>query len=321
MSSFFLKNKTFINGTILNSIYFYTEYTTLTVGILFNLISIVIFNKIIKNEQQNRGHLYKYFLIKSFADLGVLAVSLPEMFYFPLNSPDSNDSYGMQIWYIYFYYYFFNIFAYLSSFCEAAASFDCLMLVYGKYTFYKSKCFFVCSIGGVFGFSLIFLAPIVFLFKIDLNEESRSYSIKYMEYKNNFHLIYRIVYYSVRDLIPLIVLFIFNTSILVILKRITTSRQQVLTSADPSIRRSRSAEKNKLKMILFTSLSYTFHFPILIVYTGIVPLPLTVFFVRFFNFLLLLPYVVSFFSYISFNTHFRRYFYRILSMKCFDLDN
>jgi hypothetical protein len=320
-----MTNQTKVNTTdkvdILNTIYFYTEYVVLMIGIVFNLISMTIFIRIVKNEQQSRSHLYKYFIIKSFADFAILVVNLPEMFYFP-NSSKISSNYSMQVWYIYFYYYLFNVCSCVSAYCELAASFDCFMLIYGKYGFFKLKKFFISLVTCLIVYSAIFNYPITFLFRIiSLNDDSGGYQIEDLIFKNNFHKIYRLVYYSNRDIIPLAGLFILNGLILINIKKLTTRRLAMNSTNELLTRKARRAENNKMKMILFTSITYIFHFPAIIFYSKVLEVKLSVFSSRILTFIFLLPYTINILSYILFNTTFRRYMYEIISLKFFRLRN
>jgi hypothetical protein len=286
-------------------------------GSFLNFICALIFYKIIKQEQNNQGHLYKYLFIKSISDCLLFVVNMPVLFYFK-NGQIIDKSFIMQVWFIFGYYYLYVVFSQISIWLEVFAFIDCLCLVSMKFQWHKSKlCFRIVTISVTLLF-VIFYVPVFFQMKIEKKLNGGYYTMK--TDLGNIAKYYNVLHVISRDLLPVCLSFIMNVIILWYIKKSTISRRRIgnlnqsgtTSSSNSLIARSIHAEKNKIKMIVFTSSLHVLHLPIIFynlnifnIGSNIALLQLCVVSI---NFYFSIPIV----TYTAFNSTFRKYIVKMI---------
>jgi hypothetical protein len=236
---------------------YYLHVTIDIVGSIFNLLCIIIFIKIVKNESRLNSNMFNYLLLKSFLDFLTSFFDIPQAFYVFSNST-FNTSYVIQIWRKYYFYYFSNVFALSSSICEIAASLDCLLLISNNFSYFKKKIVFYVFTVVLNVFSVLFFIPAIFRYEIFKNESS--YTIVPTKFKSStFIRYYWILNYILRDYLTLAILLILNILILVALNRSTQRRKKLKSSQ--MVQMATRAENSKIKMILFSSLFFLMRIP------------------------------------------------------------
>jgi hypothetical protein len=101
----------------------------------------------------------------------------------------TTSSYLIQIWYIWSYIYFENIFMTISAIFEIAATFNCYISISAKFEYCQTNLFFY-----IFSTTVILLVSICYIIlplgyviknenKIDLNNDNETYS--YFSYEYN----------------------------------------------------------------------------------------------------------------------------------------
>jgi hypothetical protein len=284
-------------------------------GLTFCII--VFFRIIINSKKEPKSQMFKYFLCKSIFDLLVFVTVIIDIGYYCENC---GTTYVWQLWYIWIYYYAYTAFVSISNIMEIAATVDCYLIVENKFQFMmKNKVF-----NGVLIISIILNIFInvhyIFIFKIvEINNEetnSTTYtvvdSMEYIEASFFPFINYSILIY--RELLPLLILIIFNILILLAFKKVSARKKQMQTNSGTvsnATLRIQKAEKNKLKLIFTVSFSYV-----------ILRMPFTVYQVPFHgrNFfwdcyyfpaslrLYDFSFFIQVFNYIFFNHKFKRFF-------------
>jgi hypothetical protein len=298
---------------------FYLYNLLLAFGALFNLICILIFIKIIKQEQGNQGHLYKYLLLKSIFDCLFCINTLPQIFYY---GPDSsiNESYIMQVWFSYCYYYVYFVLSQTSVWFEIIASIDCLCLISKRFQRHKTKrCFWIVTISLIVVINLYYISDL-FWFKIEKNSNGGYFPAVTSYGKSKFKYYHLLLHNILRDILPVFISFILNIMIVRFIRQLTvrrvimaaTSVCTITNQTSLMIKKSQKAEKNKIKMMFFTSFIHIFHLPVIFWNFNIFNVRANIFTAQ----LCLLSFTISYsapiITYITFNNTFKRYFFRLI---------
>jgi hypothetical protein len=290
------------------TIYRFLNYIILPIGIILNLICIVIFKKIIKNEPPNqKNNLFKYLFIKSICDFIYPTIMLGDYIYHKSDS-SKDTTLIMQLWYIVMRVYFVKILTTLSIYFEILATLDCFLMISRALNPLKT---FLC-----FKISTIIMVTTCCIFYIPLIVGLKLNSFTVINLNSSYHKIYNItklkdntdVYNNLigifRDLIPNVIIFGLNVFILITLRRVTKQKKKNNLET-VSIRKALKAERNKVKMIFFTSLIYLFHLPSAYRFFEIFDDESC------FNLMTNISYrfsfSIAFFSYFLFNSNFRKY--------------
>jgi hypothetical protein len=280
-------------------------------GCFLNFICILIFYKIIKQEQNNQGHLYKYLLLKSISDFMICIVNIPLIIYYK-QEPELDDSFIMQVWFIGGYFYLYRVFTQLSIWFEIFALIDCFCLVSMKFKWHKSKlCFYLTSILSTLIF-FVYYIPTNFDFKI-VRIGNGGYKV------DEFNIIF-VHYYAAthtisRELLPICISIVVNTLILFYIRKATIHRQRIAdinsksvnSQAHLMIARSIHAERNKTKMIIVTSCMHVFHLPIIFYNFNISNIKSNLLLKKLCFLSLYLYFIIPIVSYVAFNKTFRKY--------------
>jgi hypothetical protein len=284
-------------------------------GSILNLICIIIFIKIIKVEQRHNGNMFKYLALKSFNDLIFLSLIIPVLYYIKSNGT-SDHAYILQLYFKWIISYITMIAKTASAWFEVSASFDCLLLISNQLQILKMiKLKWVSIVIYTFCFAFYLSYALQFsIIEIKLNStQIRLYDTKLIP--TSYYKYYNIIQALVRDVIPVVLMVVANILILVFIRN-TTKRRRELTKysnrVSTMVTNSQIAEKNKIKMIFFTTLAYMLHIPSIIV--SVLNISYNCFYIIA-SLALTFSYCVGFFIYIFTNTKFRKLFFNLFRFR------
>jgi hypothetical protein len=168
-------------------------------GVVFNVINIIIFIKIIKKESPSNGscQMYKYLLVRSINDLLNFSSNSIYAAYNCEWCDLKKFSYLLQVWYIYFYWYFHVINEISSSFMEIAFTLDCLISIKKRYKFFLTKKFSSLLILASISFCSIFCIFYIFSYEIVVIPTSTNGSSTNVQYKVEDSKFQQSVYFAV----------------------------------------------------------------------------------------------------------------------------
>lgn len=299
------------------TIYFYQCRSLNLLGIVLNFICIVVFIKIVKRETvSNNSNLFKYLLMKAFCDFIYFLMIIPEIIY---NHKDQtyDTSYLLQIWFKWIDEYLINIFELLSVFFEIAATFDCYLLISQRLKCFINKLtFYLFSIITIIFCTLYYIPFIIGVDikskNITINDSNANEIIYYYEYNDfessDFSYYHLFIHSLLRDILPIFILIILNVLILLFLYKTKKNKRNFANKNSSSIISARRAENNKIKMIIFISLLYLLHFPMILKNFGFLNnIYLCLIFFQ-------ISYAISIVSYILFNKTFRKYTFQLFNI-------
>jgi hypothetical protein len=241
------------------------------VSLITNIICLIVFIKIIKTmRNQDSNQMFKYLLIKSICDMlpGMFNLLEP-IYYYPI----INESYFMQVWYIWFNHYLSNVFYLASGLFEIAASFDCAISIENNLKWCRNKLSFIITTLMIFTFCASFLSYHVFSLKIlritFYQKDGNETRIKYFAYSSAQLFKYRTLTIKlerieifIRDFVVLIILLIINIFIIFKMVQIRKRKAHLQNTRNVTVIAAERAENRKIKMILFLCIFYMFgHFP------------------------------------------------------------
>jgi hypothetical protein len=301
---------------------FYTPNIMNILGVVFNLWCILIFIEIIKLEQRqrNKGHLYKYLFIKSICDCLFCLQNIPQMFYFKVDFTIS-DSYLMQLWFIYCFYYLYPVLSMLSVWFEVFALIDCLCLISDKMKWHKNKIYFYSLTTLLISLTFLSDIPYLFWFKIEENESGGYRSVATPLGRSKFLYYYALFNGLMRDCVPLFISIVINGFIFYFIRESTVRRMRIHNTNNNNnnrinlklIQQSQKAQINKIKMIFFTSFIHLFHIPVIFYNLNVFNVQANSFMARLcilsFNFSYFIPII----TFTAFNLTFKRYFFKMIS--------
>jgi hypothetical protein len=245
-------------------------------SLITNMICLIVFIKILKTmRNQDSNQMFKYLLIKSICDILPGMFNLLEPIYY---YPVINQSYFMQVWFIWFNQYLSNVFYLASGLFEIAASFDCAISIENNLKWCRNKLSFVITALVIFAFCASFLSYHVFGYQIfettDYEMSANGTRIKLHNYEAIRELKYENLDYNldkaevfVRDFAVLFILFIINIYIIYKMVQIRKRKSQLQSTRNANVIAAEQAESRKIKMILFLCIFYIFgHFPLTIEY-------------------------------------------------------
>jgi hypothetical protein len=283
------------------------------IGFISNLICVIVFIKIIRQESTttrstDKSNMFKYLLLKSICDFVIFLSRIPVNFYFNADGT-KNTSLIINIWYVYINFYLIYPLQVSSTYYEIAAAIDLLLLVNRKFQSLREKIVFyiIGSVAAIF--SSLFYIP--FILFSEMTSKDGKYVVKTLEP----HYYYKFLYCHnlIRDIIPLVLLILINYFILLSLNNIRKKRQTMMNNSNHTGNRNhRKSEINKIKMILVICILYLFHLP-LTFYNNFKLYSIHCF-QQFFVLLFYLSYVLPIFSYIFFNNSFKFHFLKIFSI-------
>lgn len=96
-------------------------------GFMVNILNMSVFFSLIKGTT-GKGHIFKYFLLKSMDDaVQFLTLTFAPVYFIP--SQSSHHTRMGVLWYIWFYRYVKSVFELSSSIMQCAATIDCYVMI------------------------------------------------------------------------------------------------------------------------------------------------------------------------------------------------
>ena len=318
----------FANTMIMIDIY--ASAIASVVGIVTNTLCVIVF-AMIGGRERNCGNMFKYLLLKALHD--------DLQFIFQVFSPlylcqtcSSYLSYSIQVWYIWFYTYLESVNELCSGLFEIAATLDCLLLINRKMLWYQSRLSFILVITSLTLYSFILYIYRLFEYEIVKLPSSMTgaqrdfYIYSYTAFaQTDLYKMFRIAHGLVRDVICLVLFFIFNFIILITVRsRMSDKRKLNQLPRNPltlsqlhhhsfvlaaNIEKSERTEVKAAAMVVVVGVNYFFgHFIPLVYYcfmwkpsvfrTCLAQIGLLPFYIS---------YVTPFFIYAAFNRTFRNH--------------
>jgi hypothetical protein len=293
------------------------------IGFIANLLSIIIFSLIIKNEQ--RDDMYKYLLLKSICEmLGCLFSVLNQLrYYFTILL----NTYIMVVWSIWFEEYIIKALFMASTGYEIAATFNCAISIEKRMKWCQKRVSFWLWVIFILILSFgveIFPVFMVFIRKLHFTDQfNRTIYVYDMRLPSSSVLKLSSFYFSrslIEDVMFLFILLSINIYILVKLIQIGR-RKKRLTSKNSNIQNSNRAENRKIMMIIVLFLTFLLgHLPRFLTFafirTGSFQFWLD--FSNYGDIFLYFSYSTSFFVYFAFNNNFKNLFLKIIHFRYFN---
>lgn len=299
-------------------------------GIVFNALSVFVFSKMLLIKPRINP-LFKILYIKSILELCLFLFNVFMPMYY-CQECNISQSWISQIWYIYIFNYAEDVVITCSIVFEILASLQCYLNLMGKS---KLFCWNMSKISShlrlVFFVVLVacmaYSSFIIFRFEVVLVQD---HDIDYFKaiiteyYKSQFDSYFRFVQNCIRDILPIIVLFLIHTVLLIsIQERVQIKRnfsslqrlqQSIQTSSNTSID---VYKRNTILTVIFSGLIYVVgHIPLVIYYLPFNKLDQE-FWSCYYEFSFIpfyMSYLPNFFIYCFFNKLFSKYLLEILGM-------
>jgi hypothetical protein len=260
-----------INETIGFDLVFYFSLANHLLGAITNTICILIFIKIVKEDNNRQSNMFCYLLMKSIVDL----IYLLGKSIISLNNIDQlKDGFLSNLFYIILQYYVCYVAKLASSFFEIFASLDCLVLITKHFKFFikKMAIYVVTTVTIIYTCLFYIITP--FGFKVYQCTDSQNRTF----YKYDKAHLYQTVLYSIyirihsmqRDVIHFILIVIINILIMRQLRKTTVRRRTLAKAQSLLVSTALNAERNKIKMILFMFLIHSLHFPIILFHFNLI---------------------------------------------------
>jgi hypothetical protein len=283
-------------------------------GLIFNILSTVVFSLIIKNGQ--RDDMYKHLLLKSICEaLGCFFSVFGAIYYY---NGTSTNPFIMVVWYIWFRQYFSYALFMASTGFEIAATFNCAISIEKKFKWCEKKLFFWIWVISIFVLSFSVEIFPVFIFSVG------DYS--YIDQFNRTHHIYNVsrnplilqfgkfglAESIIKEIMFLLILLSLNIYILIKLVQIGR-RKRRLTSNNQNRNR---AEIRKIIMLIVLFLTFLLgRLPNIVYFVVNTEFDATLFWIKFKGYGEIVLYFsnsISFFVYFFFNKNFERLFFEII---------
>jgi hypothetical protein len=284
-----------------------------SVGAIANFICIINFLMIIKESNTSIGNMFKYLLVKSICDFFIMILDILLIFCLDENN-ELYLNYLTQLWFLYFYSYVYYILTAISCYSELLATLDCLFMINQSFELFKKKATFYLVMTLLVVFFIVFYLPVALSRKIIAISPGNYYFITSKFGKSKLVFYHSYLHVLLRDLIPFASLIVINILILFNLKRATQRRRALSSSHQSSsmVDAAEIAERNKVKMLFFTSLIYLLHIPSIFFNLKIFQLNSYPIFVLVVNVGLNLSFCLTIIPYILFNNNFRKNLYKVL---------
>jgi hypothetical protein len=293
------------------------------IAFITNVISIIVFSQIIKNERRNNSDdLYKYLLLKSVSEmLGAFFSIFAAIFY---GNQTLSYTYIMVVWFIWFQKYIINALFMASSGFEIAATFTCAISIEKKMEWCKRKVVFYAWVVFIlllsFGIEMYPIFMNVIHESVYINQFNKTIH-SYTAWPNYFILQigkFGLAESIIKEVIFLIILFSLNIYILFKLIHIRKRKRRLNTNI-LNIRNSNRAENRKIKMMIVLFLTFLVaHLPN-VIYFGVNPgYYASPFWSHVKNFTLIFlyfTYATSIFIYFFFNNVFKRTLLTIIHLR------
>jgi hypothetical protein len=302
-------------------------------GIILNAFCVLVFTQILLKKRVE-GHMFKYLLVKSLDDFIQFVFQIFSLMYY-CDGCENTHSYGMNVWFIWFYYVGESILELASAWMEVLATFDCLLNISNKWSCFKSK--FLSNLLIVIIHLIALFSQIYFSFEFNIvpngsksSESSNQtiyFSIKKTPFAYSIFATYLNYFHTIsRDIIPFIILIFLDGLILKTFGKIMTRKKNLTQNQNNNLNKNNSsnsriekAERNNIIMIILTGLNFLIgHYSSILFYINFPVSPQ--FWSCFYDFNLVifyLSYTTTFFFYLSFNKYFRHFFEKNVQLLLF----
>jgi hypothetical protein len=228
------------------------------IGFITNIISIIVFSLIIKNEQRD-GDMYKHLLLKSICEMLGCFFSIFNAIY-RLNGMLSR-TFIMTIWLIWFHEYINKALFMASTGFEIAATFSCAISIEKRMKWCEKRLSFWLWVLFILILSFGVEIYSIFLFTIrkvnDIDQFNRTIHYYELRLTRLFRKIkiLGLIDSIIREVIFLIILLSLNSYILYKIIQIGR-RKKRLTSNSSNVQNSNRAENRKIIMIIVLFLTF-----------------------------------------------------------------
>jgi hypothetical protein len=285
------------------------------VSILYTVVCIVVFWKIIRHEQQHirNGNMFNYLFLKSVFDFLSLLSDVSRR----ISSLEIiKDSYISQIIYIWIYFFINSVVITIAIYIEIFATFDCFLVLNNFLSFFKSKKSYYINL--IVLVIVSFSVNVILLFNFDIIKVENKFPNVTTSNDNSYRTSHSCFYRSIlariitemvivlRDFAPSVLLFIINILIVLTLKKINQQKRTL----NVNISEVNRAQTDKTKMMFAVSFSLIIGRVPYMVY--ILPIhgsnffwECTVFPIS--NFLYFIPILLQIIFYYRFNKIFQKY--------------
>jgi hypothetical protein len=224
------------------------------VSLVYTVVCIVIFWKIIRHEQQQirNGNMFNYLFFKSIFDFLSIVTEIGDM----ITSLDSLQySYITHVINNWIYLYLNSVVITIAVYAEVFATFDCYLILNNFTNFFKSKKSYYINLTVLVIVS--FSINIIYLFRSDITKVEDEFSNVTSKNDNNYQSVLSCFSYSayyiivstivliIRDFLPIFLMLIINILILLNLKRIYSQKKILRINISDVYR----AQTDKIKMM------------------------------------------------------------------------
>jgi hypothetical protein len=224
------------------------------VSLVYTVVCIVIFWKIIRHEQQHtrNGNMFNYLFFKSIFDFLSIVTEIGDR----ITSLESlRYSYITQVINNWIYLYLNSVVVTIAIYSEIFATFDCYLFLNNFTNFFKSKKSYYINLTVLVIVS--FSINIIYLFRSNITRIEDEFSNVTSKNNNNYQNLLSCFSYStyfiiistivliIRDFLPIILLLIINVLIVLTLKRIYTQKKILRINISDVYR----AQTDKIKMM------------------------------------------------------------------------
>jgi hypothetical protein len=293
------------------------------IGLITNILSIIVFSSIIKNEQR-RNDMYKYLLLKSVCEMMGCFFSTFYPLYFLYGS--LTNTFMVTVWLIWFRGFIIPAFFMASNGFEIAATFNCAISIENNMKWCEKRlsfCFWAVSI-IVSSFGVEIFKPFMYSieksnFSYYLNKTLDEYEVSFSSLISNFSK-FGLAESIIKEVFVLVILLSLNCYILFKLIKIGRRKKRLnINSSNVQVRT--NAEMRKIVMIIFLFITFVLgHLPNFMwftVHSYFVSHEFLIDFLDYGDIFLYFSYSTSFFVYFAFNINFRRIAMKIIHFRSF----
>ena len=282
----------------------YLEITFSSFSFFLNLACIAVFIRMIRSQKKNED-LFKYLLVKSFAD-SYLSISHSFLSIFGGIYSDNvgiRKFYFLQIITIIFEYYFLFSLQLVSIFCEIVSSFNRYKISINKFKF-LDKISYKIVIAVMFVYSFAFYT--YKFFSLQINETANNNSeVRYQLVQNELDGKMGYVHSFVRDGLCVLIIIVINVLTVIQLKKILMMKKTLIK--DSKSQKIESAETRLTLMVLtMSTLTFCGHGLILLNYLQLVSFSENKCLSTFGQSIYWFTYQINFFLYYLFNLNFKK---------------
>ncbi len=310
-----------------NTLYSNIKLTISACGFVLNLINIIVFFNITNSKQPSNANLFKYLLTKSICDFYILGFGVGFGVIDSYFKTQLQKYYPICMFRFIFDEYLCFVVQLISMFCEVASSFNRYRSIANKFNF-LNKIPIKFKITFMIAYSMLFYVYKFFQKNCATYKMVNSTELYYKLEHYSFFLhspqdyALSIIHSLVRDGISSFIIIILNILIFAFMKKVFANKMEFNKSTNENnknnsknlqAKKVERSQKNLIYMVFTTSLFTLIGHLLMFIYY----LPIQLFrlnnCLRSFSLLFFyLGFSISFFSYFSFNLHFKRFLLRKL---------